>query len=437
MGSYTELYLDNYPVLSSKSYVIPEAMTIFRETDKRVYKRNSSKRNPLIWGDIDDNGEAETTYEYSTTVSKVIDRLEIMGFTLSKVEQEFKDKLEEIIDEMENDNSEFMEEIYKEHIETLKKVNVQSFISGFSEIKAKKLMQYNFEAEKHKGLSPIVSYMLSSDNELFLGFPCNNLRSFLRVFLESCPNDSLVIQDITEVVNAGYYNPEDAVCELEINSLIEDFDVNSKIIVLTEGSSDKDILERSLKLLYPHLHGYYSFMDFGISNASGGASALVTQIKSFVGVGIANRVIAIFDNDTTAYSAVRGLSKTTLRRNIIVSHYPKIEIAKNYPTQGPSGIVNLDVNGLACSIEMYLGRDVLIDGDVFVPVQWKGYDSSQNKYQGELINKAAIQKRFFTKLSECEKSSKRIEDYDWSGIRSILDVLFSAFHGQSRTKQSS
>lgn len=50
MGSITDLSVDGYPLLQTKSAVIPEVMTIFRETDRRLFVRNLSERNELIWG---------------------------------------------------------------------------------------------------------------------------------------------------------------------------------------------------------------------------------------------------------------------------------------------------------------------------------------------------------------------------------------------------
>jgi hypothetical protein len=35
MGSYTELSIDGYPLLTTKNYAEPEVLTIFRESDKR------------------------------------------------------------------------------------------------------------------------------------------------------------------------------------------------------------------------------------------------------------------------------------------------------------------------------------------------------------------------------------------------------------------
>jgi hypothetical protein len=43
--------------------------------------------------------------------------------------------------------------------------------------------------------------------------------------------------------------------------------------------------------------------------------------------------------------------------------YPEIDIARDYPTLGTNGLSHMDVNGLAGSIELYLGADVLRDSD--------------------------------------------------------------------------
>lgn len=50
MGSYTELSIGGYPLITSKSAVVDEVMTIFRETDRRVFVRHVSERNPLVLG---------------------------------------------------------------------------------------------------------------------------------------------------------------------------------------------------------------------------------------------------------------------------------------------------------------------------------------------------------------------------------------------------
>jgi hypothetical protein len=98
-------------------------------------------------------------------------------------------------------------------------------------------------------------------------------------------------------------------------------------------------------------------MDFETSKAEGGAGALVNTVRSFIGAGIMNRTIALFDNDTAAGEALRSLALIAIPENIKIMRLPDIELARNYPTLGPNGIARSDINGLACAVELYLGQD--------------------------------------------------------------------------------
>ena len=62
----------------------------------------------------------------------------------------------------------------------------------------------------------------------------------------------------------------------------------------------------------------------------------------------------------------------------------------------------MDVNGLAGSVELYFGLDVLRQHEGgLTPVQWRGYNQTLRQYQEELINKTALQKAFQRKLEIC------------------------------------
>jgi len=224
-----------------------------------------------------------------------------------------------------------------------------------------------------------------------------------------------------------FYYPDVKVCESALELLSAEYSAYQKIIVLTEGSTDSFILDKSLQLLFPHLHGYYSFMDFGLSNAAGGANTLVNNLKAFIGAGISNRVLALFDNDTAARVSTKALQSIDIPNNIRVLHYPNLDFAENYPSIGPNGESEININGSACSIELYLGIDVLtIDGKLS-PIQWKGYDDSLKQYQGEIQNKKSIQKAFFDKLQQCTDDPKLIENTDWSSMRLIFQTIFNTF----------
>ena len=208
-----------------------------------------------------------------------------------------------------------------------------------------------------------------------------------------------------------------------------EFSLLAKAVILTEGETDRWILQRSLGILYPHLAEYFHFLELDGAKVEGGAGQLANLVKALAGAGIKNKIIALFDNDTAADSALRSLSTATLPENIVVLKYPAIALGEDYPTLGPSGVSSMNVNGLAASIELYLGKEVLEDArGTLTPVQWKGYDPKLKKYQGEITNKAVLQDRFMRKLAACEANPSLVPQYDWEGIRSILNTIRTAFN---------
>jgi hypothetical protein len=115
-----------------------------------------------------------------------------------------------------------------------------------------------------------------------------------------------------------------------------------------------------------------------------------------------------------------------------VLSYPDIELLRSYPTLGPSGSSNLDINGLAASIELYFGEDVLRrpDGSL-APVQWKGYVEPVGSYQGEVLGKSELQAAFARKLAEAESDPLSRPRQDWTGVDAILRAIFSAFKDEA------
>ena len=151
-------------------------------------------------------------------------------------------------------------------------------------------------------------------------------------------------------------------------------------------------------------------------------------MKAFAGAGIANRVIALFDNDTAAHDATRALSLLSLPPNIVILYYPNLPLLCDYPTLGPNGLTSLDVNGLAGGIELYLGRDILEEqNQALAPVQWKGYNAALKKYHGEVTDKNKLRDAFFRRVARCRADPTLLDGTDWTGLGAILQTVFHAF----------
>ncbi len=427
MGSYSELKLGVFYIGSIKDEIDPFIMTLYREMDKRV--KFVSKSTAESQGNYDTEGVEEDEIEivqYVCPAHVIRDRLELMGFTEEVAEAGFNKGLQNEIEQFEGYLNKSYGDVFQETIQLLKELTLEKWEKALQEIYQQKLQSKRHGDPTLSELDPLLRYMLTKG---WYGFPGFDYRHFIRLLTDICDADEELIYDLTDLHLGGWIDGADNLVNYAEDMIADGFDISRRVIVLTEGNSDKWILERSLKLLYPHLIDYFRFLDFDGARIGGGAGALANIVKAFAGAGIVNRIIALFDNDTAAESAINTLKPILLPDNIVVIQYPTLSLANEYPTLGPTGLFAMNVNGLAGSIELYLGADVLVtaEGDR-LPIQWRGYDAKLGKYQGEIMGKADILERFNSKLSICESDSSKIPEYDWEGIKAIFTEMRRAFH---------
>lgn len=430
MGTYTDLTIGDYAVLTTEGGVSWEAMTVFRESDKRVFKRNIHNYAEVPWQTPDEDPDVEVACVYSNTARHVRQRLDVMGFSFRRMQAELRSGISTMtrgIREMLEpfDEGEYSSELNAKMM-LLEEASFDDWMNSFRYILDNRL-SIHFWDHPSADHPPLVRLMLDHNEEegdpLYC-FPVGDVRYLLRVFVEVAEDEATVKQDVTALVHEGIFSSGDELCTIAAKTLIANTPFDSKIIILTEGTTDKHALELSLEVLYPHLSGYFAFIDFDSSNLAGGASSLAATVKAFVGSGITNRIVAIFDNDTAAWVARKGLAKTKLPDNIIDIAYPELELARDYPAIGPNGLSRMDINGLACSIELYFGTDTLtVDGQL-TPIHWKGYDESVKKYQGEINNKKGLQDAFFRKARDCVADRTLIEGQDWASMRLVWQHIF-------------
>lgn len=444
MGTYAELYLDHFVLHSQKNEFSHEIISLFHESDKEIIKYSPETAHLFEDYEPEDYTEEELQQlkivQFSTKAKLVRERLDLRGFTRKNAERHFelgrnheieyiKERISYFKDSSDKESSKIMVESYTKDLNALKYLTPDRWLKSLEKINRLRLRTYYTHEEREK-LPTVMRYMVG-DHKEFYGFPMQNdfdYFHFIRLSLEAVDDEAELIYDLSQFVSEDWVTEDELIPYAE-ERFEEGYDVTRRIIIITEGNTDTLILRRSINLLYPHLADQFRFLDFDGVRIAGGAGASVNIVKAFAGVGIINRVIALFDNDTAAEVALRGLSAFTLPPNIVIQKYPDLDLAKNYPTLGPTGIADMDINGLAGSVELYLGEDVLRDGNGnLLPIQWKGYDFTIRKYQGEIINKSEIQKRFDEKITICEKYPSMIEKYDWSGVRAIIDEMCKAFH---------
>jgi hypothetical protein len=81
------------------------------------------------------------------------------------------------------------------------------------------------------------------------GFPGADPRCMLRLTLDAFADDESVVYDLTDLVMSGCFDSESDMIEHAEYLISREYDVNRTIVILTEGSTDRWILERSVKLI--------------------------------------------------------------------------------------------------------------------------------------------------------------------------------------------
>ena len=436
MSSYAELTLGSLTLGASRNGIDPDLMWLFRPSDKRIDRIDRRNREQLAKYVMDeyiddyDENNPFTRVEYRCAAVEARDRLDLNGFTYEVSEARFKTGLKDEIQKYE----EFLTHSpsYFENLQVLRSLTIKSWLKALGRIREQCLTKEMLGGIPPTDVQlPLLRFMLKPSLE-FYGFPGIDYRHFthfVRLAVEAVPPHEQLVYDLSNLVSSGWVSEADelvAQAEAHIN---ENFLLAKRIIVLTEGDSDRQILKRSLGLLYPHLADYFHFFDFARKRGGGGTGELANLVRAFAAADVRHRILALFDNDTAAKAALSNLDLDSLPNNIAVRHYPDIAMAQDYPTLGPSGEIRMDVNGLAGSIELYLGQDILRDAEgVLSPVQWTGYDRKIRTYQGEIFDKQNILNKFDRKLASCERCPEQIDCYDWEGIRAILETMRTAFH---------
>ncbi|GAA5120955.1 hypothetical protein GCM10025762_40870 [Haloechinothrix salitolerans] len=257
-------------------------------------------------------------------------------------------------------------------------------------------------------------------------------RAMLRVILDMVPNSTEIFLDLSELTGCCVeLDPTEPIAERGRTDQRAKLAADAPLIVLTEGTTDSELLSLALEVTHPHLVGMVNFLDFGSQNRpEGGVGALRNTVRAFVAAGVANRFVALADNDAAAYEGLGELkSSRVLPATCRVLHYPDLELLEDYPTLGPysAETVNANVNGRAGSLEMYLGVDVLtLDGSL-APVQWRSFKPKVRRYHGSLLDpdKKRVQETFRRKVQDAR--SKGPDGMDWTGIRAIMKAIIHAF----------
>ena len=438
MSEYADITIDNLSLFSFRNYVDNYIVGLFFSKDNLLVTQHAKI-------DVEDEDAGEyTKYEYRTTVKKAKERLDALGFGISNLEKIFTANLLQLIDYsafLSHLNVEFdvREEIALERCK--KNVSFKKWKNSMHKIVSYELENGNVRWRKTDcriGISTecdkIIYYSLLDDySESFYGINTEfvHFAYIVRLILESCDCNDEIVLDFSNLQNWA----EDC-----IPKALEAADDVEKTIVLVEGTSDKDILEFSMKQIYPHLSDLFYFMDFDDANGAkrdGGTSYVIKNLKTFYFSKLKSKFIAIFDNDAEGY-----ISRYTLKNeiknwpdNFRILLYPEIVMFKKYPTLAPNGTTIKDnINRKACSIELYLPDSIIKSNGEYFPIEWESRkrirgsnESEEALYQGVISQKEEIKRKFHDLRKAIESGQEPFVPDDWERMKQLLDTIAFAF----------
>ncbi len=402
MGSYASLMLDDIDILDNKSFIPDLWTSLFQKEDIQTYIEIEDDVVVLFdphehINDDDDKDEIEQFLLYKFCISTELawKRLNVMGITPEIIENCFDDwrtaRIKELNESIEDGDG----DRYAYELEQLTSLN---FAGWKAETKEYLTTRYTYEEIKEKPHDSI--YRLMEDHfGSWLWFDGHTLLNIGAILLSLSDSKTLFL-DFSALEHGGYLEERSEIVQNAKHCAFIEPRHLEPIIIMGEGSSDLIVLKKSLVALFPEMARYFEFFDHGPLNIDGGASYLVKFLKAFGGAKIQSRVIAVFDNDIAGHQARNQILDIGMPSTIRPICLPDIDLANNYPTVGPEGLHQSNINGYAVGIELFLGRSCLtVDGDL-TRVRWTGFDRSTGGYSGSVEAKAQVMKNFNSRMSD-------------------------------------
>lgn len=419
MGTSIELCLGNVSLSYSKNFMGIDYGFLFQEGDLFRRKTDSIdygyyEEHPDEKGEL---GEAEELF--ARTLSRILRRLEILGFTLEAARAEYQAVVAEAVDmdsygELEEQKNEHL--TFEEFCNLACRHPLSDLKSDYVEYETPDrdtLSQGRFAAE-----IDIFERIPRTDNSdsywsetsfLSARVCILSAESMLQIFALNPANAEVeVTWAFGPIVHAGW---------VQRGAFKPGARQKQKILIATEGASDARIIRRSLNILRPDVADFFNFVDVDERHHFCGTGNLVKFAEGLLRIDVLNQVLFVFDNDAEGVDAFRKLEKLKLPANMRAMLLPDLEEFREFATRGPEGVGFSDINGRAAAIECYLDLGL---GQYPAPqVTWNNFKKDIDAWHGVLDFKDSYSKHFYDQPDDLLRS----RSYDVSKIVKLLDVL--------------
>lgn len=422
MGTSIELCIGEVSLSYSKNFIGIDYGVLFQKSDL-FHRRTDSidysyyEEHPDRKGELDEAEEAEELF--ARTLSRILPRLEMLGFTLEVARAEYQELLAAEVEtnggvEPEEQNNgwltfdEFCNLACRYPLSMLKNDHVEYDTPDRDMVS---LGRFAADIELIERI-PANGYSNSYWSEAsFLSERVCILsaESMLRVFALNGANAEIeVTWKFGPIVHAGWVQRE----EVQPGARRKE-----RILIATEGASDARIIRRSLDVLRPDVADFFSFVDLDEPHHFWGTGNLVKFAEGLLRIDVLNQVLFVLDNDAEGLLAFRRLKKLNLPANMRAMILPDLVEFGQFATLGPEGVGVSDINGRAAAIECYL--DLRLPQYPAPQVTWSNFNKDIDAWQGALDFKESYSKHFYGQPDD----ELRNGSYDVSKLLILVNTL--------------
>ena len=351
---------------------------------------------------------------YSKKLSSVKSRLDMLGYSIPRTKEMYEELIKDHEDlgyKIKLSYETFFDIIRSLDISVVNTVEaainyeengydlgeyVRKCVLASPQIRDKILVEYD-EDEEEVYISP------ERDLATFL----ENLDPYitLRILAENPENADYELQwRFSDVVENGWVKKEDIVKEL---------DAKDRVLIVTEGSSDSFVLRKAIEQLYPDIEDFFDFVDMDKNYPFTGTGNLYNFCMGLCRIRTRNNMVVIFDNDTTGLEKYHKSLELEKPNTFIVTKLPDCDDFAYFLTVGPQGESVENINGRAVAIECFLDFNSIPKKPC---IRWTSYNTHEEQYQGELIDKEDYVKGF-------KKCNLTDGTYDVSKLKYLVEYL--------------
>jgi hypothetical protein len=423
MGTSIELELGGIGLDYAKNHMGPDHGHLFQEGD-----RTRRPVNGVVDEEEDNDGgnDAERAAEEAAFVrplSRVLPRLNLLGFTLGAARREYEAVVAEQVEQSSWDHREdktaadYMTfDEFCTFCDRFKIADLDAtYVGGVSDEEAERARgRFNGMADELARIpnDTLDSPLFWSERSFFGSSVCIlSAYSMLQVFGRGETNrEAEVIWQYGPIVEAGW---------VPLEMYQPGIRRKEALLIATEGTSDARILRRAVDVLRPDISDFLRFIDVDQSHPFPGTGNLVKFAEGLVHIDVLNRIVFVLDNDAEGIAGLRKIETMAKPVNMRAISLPALDALKSFPARGPEGLAATDINERAASIECYL--DLNLPGRPDPVVVWSNYKKEIDRWHGALDYKETYTKHFLDQKAEALLDGS----YQTDKLEAVLDAIIA------------